>query len=206
VHERAFELYDVYMSEAPFELFETYRPVVLSAHILGVILGLGGASVSDLLFFRFLRDYRISAKEAEVLGLLKNLIMGALAVVLVSGVILVALDPVRYWASDPFRLKALVTLVVALNGIALHLIVAPHLIHLNLRHPHPVHGRRWRRLAFALGGVSVCSWYTVFFTAMLKSLMPQDFVLLLCGYLVLLAVTLCGTQIVESFMTARASR
>jgi hypothetical protein len=194
------------MTDVILSFFDAHRPFVLTAHVLGVILGLGGASVSDVLFFRFLRDYRISAKEAEVLGVLKNLIMSALGVILISGVILVALDPAKYWASDPFRLKALVTLVVALNGVVLHLIVAPYLMRLNLRHPHPLHGRRWRRLAFALGGVSVCSWYTVFFTAMLKSLLPQDFGLLLGGYLTLLAMTLCGTQIVESRMTARAAQ
>lgn len=192
------------MTELLLDLLQPYRPLVLSGHILGVIIGMGGASVSDVLFFRFLRDYRISQKEAEVLHVLKNLIMSALGVILLSGALLVALDPAAFLASAPFRFKMAVTGIVALNGIALHLIVAPHLLHLNLRTERKTHGRSWRRLAFALGGVSVCSWYTVFFTAMLKSMLPQDLTMLFMGYVFLLVCTLLGTQFVEHFLTHRA--
>ena len=41
-------------------LLSVYRPLILILHILGVVLGLGGAIISDIFFFKFLRDFLIS--------------------------------------------------------------------------------------------------------------------------------------------------
>src|SRR3989344_7244119 len=42
------------------ELLTEYRPTITMLHLLGLALGLGGATISDIFFFRFLKDYRIS--------------------------------------------------------------------------------------------------------------------------------------------------
>jgi hypothetical protein len=39
-------------------LFE-YRAYIAALHVLATVLGLGGAIVTDLMFMRFLKDYRI---------------------------------------------------------------------------------------------------------------------------------------------------
>jgi hypothetical protein len=44
-------------------------------HLLGVVLGLGGATIADLLFFKFLREFEISKKDAEILRLLSRVIV-----------------------------------------------------------------------------------------------------------------------------------
>src|SRR3989344_1068910 len=45
-------------------LFAQYRPAILGLHVLGLALGLGGATCTDLFFFKFLKDFRISHEEA----------------------------------------------------------------------------------------------------------------------------------------------
>lgn len=183
--------------------FAAHKVFFLTAHILGTVLGLGGATIADLLFFRFLKDYRISAKEHDVLHVLKNIIMAALGVLIVSGAALFASDIPRYSASGPFLAKMCIVGIITINGIALHIVVAPHLLRLDLTR-HAARFRTWRRLAFALGGISVCSWYSAFFIAMLKTVMPQSFAALFGTYAVLLVLTLVGTQIVERLLMAKA--
>lgn len=180
-----------------------YKIFFLTAHILGTVLGLGGATIADLLFFRFLRDYRISAKECDILHTLKGIILSALGLIIASGIGLFFTDIALYSASGPFLAKMLIVGIITANGIALHLVVAPHLLRLDLKR-HQRRHRGWRRMAFALGGVSVCSWYSAFFIAMLKSILPQDFSILFGGYLGVLAVTLVTSQLLERRLAAMA--
>ncbi len=180
-----------------------YKVFILTAHILGTVLGLGGATVADILFFRFLKDYKISRLECDVLSILKKVILGALSLIIASGIGLCFTDMVLYSASGPFLAKMLIVGVITINGIALHLIIAPHLLRLDLKLHHKRH-REWRRTAFALGGISVCSWYCAFFIAMLKSVLPQSFVFLFGGYLALLLLTIVATQVIERRLTTMA--
>lgn len=185
---------------------ETYKPLFLTAHILGTILGMGGATISDILFFRFLKDFRISNKEHEVLSVLKNVVMSALLLIIISGIFLFLSDPEGYRSNPAFVFKTLVVGIVTINGIALHLLVAPYLIHLNMRKKHQRMSRNWHHLAFALGGISFASWYTAFFTAMLKRYLEGWMVGdLLVAYLIVLAIGIGGSQVVERHLNKKAS-
>lgn len=48
-------------------LLDRYHELVLIGHFLGVALGLGGATITDIFFFKFLKDFRISEWEADVM-------------------------------------------------------------------------------------------------------------------------------------------
>lgn len=193
------------MLETLISFFQNHQTKFLTFHILGVVLGLGGATISDILFFKFLKDYRISKKEEEVLHLLKNFMLSALGIIIVTGFALYWPAASYYNGSAPFLVKAIGVGVITLNGIALHVYVAPHLIHLNLKN-HQKMGRNWHRLAFALGAVSVVSWYSVFFIAMLKSNLTWSFGILLSAYLVLLGVGVLGSQWVEVYLSKKANK
>lgn len=177
----------------------------LTLHILGVALGLGGATISDILFFKFLKDFQISKKEEEVLHLMKNIILGALFLIIVSGIAVYLTDTAKYNASSDFMVKAIGVMVVTLNGILLHVYVAPHLIHLNLK-KHKKMGRNWHRFAFALGAISIVSWYSVFLIAMLKSIITLSFWELLGAYITALILGIVGSQAMEMILCRKAKR
>lgn len=181
------------------------KPILLTIHILATAIGLGGATISDILFFRFLRDFKISSKEEEVLHVLKDVVLAAIFCITLSGILLYIPAHEVLNASPLFRLKALATGVLVLNGFALHAFVAPHLIHMNLRKKKKL-GRFWYQLAFLLGSISVCSWYSVFFIAMLKNILPFSFGDALLLYGILLFVSIAIGQFFEYFLTKRASR
>lgn len=182
---------------------EHYYTIFLAIHLLAMAVGIGGATVSDILFFKFLKDFRVSKKEAEVLHVLKDVILSAMAVIATSGVLLFMVKP-ELGDSGPFLVKAIAATVLIVNGVCLHMFIAPHLIHLNLKGSKRM-SRGWHRLAFALGAISFCSWYSVFLIASLKSVLPQDFMSLLFVYLAALMCAIVGSQVFESLLRGQAS-
>lgn len=100
--------------------FSEYSLLLLVIHNLGTVLGMGGALISDILFFSFLSDGKISRKEVEVLHVMKSVVLYSLAVILLSGIGMVVSHPQRYIGSTPFLIKMTMVVVITLNGIALH--------------------------------------------------------------------------------------
>lgn len=164
------------MAIIPLEFFATHTKAFLSLHLLGLALGLGGATITDLLFFNFLRDFIISKKEAEVMGILSNVIMGAILLLYISGAALYLSDMPRFNASPAFLSKVIIVVVLSINGILMHKHVAPHMVYLSFL-LHPIRSQhelqRLRKFAFAMGAISFTSWYSVFFIATLKSYFPD---------------------------------
>lgn len=175
----------------------------LALHLLAMAVGIGGATVSDILFFKFLKDFRISKKEEEVLHVLKDVILFAMLCIAVTGIFLFIGKPeLRH--SGPFLVKVIASSILLLNGIALHKFIAPHLMYLNLKNSKKM-SRKWHRLAFALGAISVCSWYSVFLIASLKSVLPQSFRFLLTVYVCILVLGVLGSQVFELRIRAKAT-
>jgi len=165
------------MKDVLIQFFTEHKQVVLTVHIFSVVLGMGGATITDILFFNFLRDFTISKKEAEVMRILSNIIMGALVLLYLSGFGLFLSDIERFSTSTPFLSKCIIVLVITLNGILMHKFIAPHMVHLSfLRHPIKTHHamHTLRKISFSMGAISFTSWYTVFFIAMLKSYIPPE--------------------------------
>lgn len=173
----------------------------LSLHILGVCVGLGGATIADLLFFKFLKDFRISNKEADIMRSVSHVILGALALIILSGIALYVPATAKYNASAPFLVKMAIVGVLTINGFVLHGYVSPKLVKLSFtsHHRSTPKLRMLRHLAFALGSVSATSWYTTFFLAMLKSLLPEDATVmqLLFAYACIVAMGVCASQLIE---------
>ena len=187
-------------------LLSFYRSPILILHLLGAALGLGAATVTDILFFRFLKDFRVSEWEANVLSMLSQVIWFALVVVVVSGVGLYLSDAERLNESSKFLVKTIVVLAIIINGAFLNLLISPRMIKISFgtEHNHEAGElRRLRRLAFALGAVSLVSGYMAFILGAIRS-EPLDFITLLLIYFGLLALAVLGSQIIERWLVRRA--
>lgn len=158
------------------DFFAEYQRIFLTFHLLSVVIGMGGATVADLLFFNFLRDFKISKKETEVLGIVSNMIMGAMLMLYVTGICIYLSNIPAYSVSAAFFSKTVIVAVLTVNGILMHAYVAPRMIHISFLKKefgskHVIH--RLRAVAFAMGAVSFSSWYFVFFLSMLKRMLPS---------------------------------
>ena len=69
-----------------FGFLGTYHDALLIAHVAAMALGLGSATITDIFFFKFLKDFRISSWEAGVMRTLSLFIWFALGMLVVTGI------------------------------------------------------------------------------------------------------------------------
>lgn len=167
--------------------------------ILGLILGVGGVTIMGVLFFKFLKDFRISSIEADIIRTLGQvtwlglgivvLAMAGLATPFLSGALQV----------PSFIIAVVVLTVIVLNDAFLYLKISPNLIHIsfgNTFSSDTMNLYTLRRTAFAMGGVSLVSWYTLFYLLM-QPVIPFSSIQLLMIYIALIVVTIIASQLIE---------
>lgn len=177
-----------------------YRPIIIVLHILFMALGLGAATLTDIFFFRFLKDFRISQEESEVLSTLSQFIWFALCFILITGFALYLPQAGHYNDVPKFLAKMIVVGVIIVNGAFLNLYIAPKLVKISFAEPHKhKEGElvRARRMAFAMGPISVVSWYSAFVLGSIPASTPLSFMTFLKIYLLALLVAITVGQFFE---------
>jgi uncharacterized membrane protein len=187
-------------------LLGRYREFILIGHLLGMALGVGGATITDIFFFKFLKDFRISEWEADVMHTLSQIIWFALALVVLTGLGLYLPEAEDLNKSAKFLVKMIAVAVIIVNGAFLNLLVAPKLVKISFheRHKHETGElHHIRKIAFALGAISIVSWYSTFILGMMRT-SPIAFLPLLFVYLSLLSAAVIGSQFLERFFVKKA--
>ncbi len=182
-------------------LLTQHRIFVSILHLFGVALGLGGATIADIMFMKSLKDFRISEIEADVLHTLSQVIWFALAVLLLSGVGLYIPHSETLIYSSKFLAKMVIFSVIIVNGSLLNLIISPKLVKISFggKHDHESGELvRLRKLSFALGFVSIISWYSAFILGSLRSVPLGVFNILLI-YFGVLILGVVASQLLESW-------
>jgi len=185
-----------------------YKTVIVILHALGAAIGVGAATVTDIFFFRFLKDYRISSGENELMKKLSNIIWFALGLIVVTGIGLFIPESERLLQSSKFITKVVAVVVVIINGTFLNLIVSPRLIDITFgqRHDHKSGELHvMRKLSFALGAISISSWYTIFILGSLKSI-PVSVGTGILLYAAIVCVAVIFSQIVDRKMVKEYSK
>lgn len=185
-------------TENIFPILSSQKVLWVVIHNIGFILGVGAATITDIFFFRFLKDNIITQEEKETMDTLSAVIWAGLAVLIVSGLALYLPEQSRLATSPKFLIKVVVIGVIVFNGFLLNMIVAPNMRRLSFEGSTPE--KRFRRLAFALGGISFTSWYLAFFLGSLRKI-PINFNFALWAYLGILVLVIVGSQIMERRIT-----
>ncbi|TVR37343.1 MAG: hypothetical protein EA390_00135 [Balneolaceae bacterium] len=180
---------------------ETYT---ITVHLLGLVLGLGGALILDVMIFHFLNNLTISSREAVIMHLISQMIILGLALLIVSGFALTLISPEVYLENPRFLMKMTAVGVVTINGVLLNLFVVPKMEQISFQKGEIEKNTGLIRGAFVAGAVSMISWLSVFILAMINPLEAYSFETLLAGYLVLLAVTVAGGLIMKKVYERKA--
>jgi hypothetical protein len=178
---------------------------LLTFHLLGMVLGLGGTTVIDLMFFHFIKDYQITKREAVIMHLISQMIILGLGLLVLTGVGLFLTNPGNYATSPRFLAKMSAMVVVILNGAALNLYITPKMKHISFlsaeeRRKHET----LKMVAFALGAISMVSWYSAFIFAMVKDLGEFSYPTLLIAYLIILVIAIAGSQATRKYFIFKA--
>jgi len=168
-------------------------PYTLTIHMLGVVLGLGGALILDVMIFHFLRNFSISDREAIIMHLLSQMIVLGLIMLIVSGIVLMFTDLEGYLENSRFLMKMTAVAVVILNGIILNLYIAPKMELISLHEEDREENQTLVNVSFIVGAISGISWFAVFILAMIDILETFSYGTLLGAYLFLLAGTISAS-------------
>ena len=187
------------------DLFVTLKPYFLFLHAIGFIVGMGSAIVADTLFFRFLKDLRISKEEEYILSYVGRLVVIGLIILLVSGTGIFFSDPARYAASSKFLTKMAIVAVIAANGFLLHKYLAPRLTHIEWDKGAHAKNRPVRKLAAALGAISSTSWVSALLLGYLRSI-PFTFAQAFLGYVLLVIGAIGVSQLLEHYFARQMDR
>jgi uncharacterized membrane protein len=184
-------------------LLAQYKGLIVLFHAIAAAIGVGAVTITDVFFFRFLKDYRISHDEAATMQVLSNVIWFALGLLVLTGIGLFVPNAVELLATPKFLIKQLLVLVLIGNGIMLNLVIHPRLVHISFgeaKVDHPGEMHHLRRLAYASGGISIVTWYSVFILGSLRNI-PLSFGQLFSIYAILIAVAIAGSQYMDYLMT-----
>lgn len=190
-----------------FSLLAEYHDLIVIFHVFGVAIGLGGATIADILFFKFLKDFRISEWEADVMRTLSQTIWFALAILVLTGLGLYLPEAEELNQSAKFLVKMIVVAVIIVNGVFLNLLVAPKLVKISFGEKHDHQSgelHHERKIAFALGAVSIVSWYSAFILGVAREV-PLNFWPLILTYILLISGAIVASQVMERFFVKRAN-
>ncbi len=172
-------------------------------HILGVVFGLGAATVTDVMFLHFMRNFRIERREAEIMETLSKIIWVGLGLLVVSGLALMLPRWDFFVGSERFLMKMTAVAIVLINGLFLNFWLQPRARKISFIKPERELSQkeidersRLRRTAFVLGGVSVVSWYGAFALAVL-TMLTLSYGELFLIFVGLMGVAVLGSQIKE---------
>jgi len=167
-------------------------------------VGLGAATVSTAFFFKFIKDKRISEWEAGVLNIISQVSWFSIGLLVLSGIAFYIPNASILNSSPLFFANSLIIIAILINSLLLHIYVEPRLVHISLGKSYPHYEgelNQFPRATFALGGISVASWYSAFIFNSTESLVIS-FGTAISIYIL---ATLCAVGI-SQFMKRQFSR
>ena len=172
------------------EFFAQHKSIVIVGHAMAAAIGLGAATVSDLLFFKFLKDGNITNKETPILDLMTKIMWVAVALLALTGIKLFLSNPEVYAVSSKFIVKMAIVGVIIINGVVMTKYLHKNMQKLTFTDKYH---KRVKKIAFASGAISISSWYISFILGSIRSI-PFNVVTGLSAYLAIVVVAIIVSQ------------
>lgn len=188
--------------------FDLYKFLVI-VHIVGTAIGAGGATLSDLLFFKSIEDGVISKQEFNLMHAGGLAIWGGLALLILSGGGIVAYQytqgEVLFLTSTKLQSKLVIVSIIALNGLLLHTKVFPLFRKSLDQNVTKELFLNHSGLIFTSGAVSATSWYAAMIIGAWRGLSTSPFIIL-SVYFAALTCAVIFAQIVGKFKVSQIKK
>lgn len=176
------------------------------AHIIGTCFGVGGATISDLLFFTFAKDGRIDKREYDTLKAISRIVWLGLIILTISGASFLVLSTsglsgVQY---NPAKILAKVTIVaiIAVNGIVMHRVVLPALKKNTDKPLYSPSMMKKSNIILTAGAISAVSWYSALVIGAWRGL-TASYTTIVGTYLMVVVVAIVIANIAGKFFLRR---
>ncbi len=177
-----------------------YSSFWLTLHLFAMVLGLGGATYSDILLMDFLKDLKISKKEASVIHSMSKIILIGIILAFISGFFLFWPESERLLQTPKFLVKVMIFSILTINGFLLHNIILPKLVHFSFHKDHFIKKTiNLRHLGFSMGAISFISWYSIFLLGSFKNI-PFSFLQLSGAYFLTLLSSISVSLLLERYI------
>lgn len=170
--------------------------------LFGLAIGLGAATVANVFFIKFLRDFRISHAEDSVVRTIAQIVWLGLAIVVLTDIALFIPHPDLLITNSFLAVHILMLCVLIINSATLNLFLEPKMVRISFGAEHPHHAgelQKMRKTAYALIGVSLASWYAMFAVAITQEQLELSTTALGGVYLGLLVIAAVASQLFERF-------
>lgn len=172
-------LFSVFVSDfSLIPLLVEYKMIIVIFHAVAAAIGVGATTVTDILFFKFLKDFKISETEKSVMDTMSHIIWIALGILIITGAGLYLPRTLELAESSKFLVKTVAVAIITLNGFVLNFVVAPRLtsVVFNGDEKKILTKKQlyFKKIAFATGAISISSWYVVFILGSIRSI-PLSF-------------------------------
>lgn len=170
-----------------------YHLVALGAHLIGFALGVGGATISDLMFLKALKQKKLSIEHYNFLKLLSKVIWIGLGLLIVSGLVIFYLiyseqGSLPMLGSPRWQMKLSLVVVILINGLVFKNKVFPFLNQLiGNQLSMDNMGRKVWALAIS-GTISILSWYSILVISLLPRTVRPHLLIFIGIYLILLVL------------------
>lgn len=177
------------------EFFTQNKNILIIIHAMSVVVGMGSAIISDILFTFYSQDKVLNPQERKTLDILSMTIWASLFAIVLSGIAIFFTNPNEYLVSQKFMTKIFIVLVIILNGLFLSKFMSPHFKDRGLLTNKSK--KSLRQLAFAGGAVSLASWVIVFILGSIRSI-PYTFGQAIAYYFAILLIGIIFSLLVEN--------
>ncbi len=183
------------------QFFGEYKQLSVIVHVFAVVVGMGAAIISDVLFNFYIKDKKINPTENKTLEVLSRVIWISLGLIVLSGLTIFLSDPLTYADSTKFIVKMIIVFVIILNGYLFWKITHKSLKKINFTDTNIHHKYvRIRRLSFAFGSVSLVSWLAAFILGSIDTISVL-FGVAMGIYTAIIIFAIIASQIVEYVIT-----
>lgn len=166
-------------------------------HLVGVVIGAGGAFASDLMFFSAIKDMKIGSTDLRYLKLGSRMVWAGIIILIISGSLLFLGDLDRYLNSSKFLAKMVIVAVIIANGYVLH---AVHLAFFTRHVGKPLRTSddflSLSPYMVMSGAISMVSWMSALILGSLRRV-PYSFASIVTAYLLVLAVAVVASLLLR---------
>ncbi|MEK7123653.1 MAG: hypothetical protein AAB851_02040 [Patescibacteria group bacterium] len=186
-----------------------WHVILVTIHIIGVALGVGGATVSDFLFFKSIKDGKIEAKEFDFMKAASKIVWTGFVVLVFSGVSMFIYE--RLEMAGPEEMynpgiwaHIIAALVIFFNGLAMHWKVFPAFeSSLGVPFGRAEQILKSRKIIFTTGAISIVSWYFALILGATRGFgLPFSWILAFYAFAVIGAVVVAnivGGYVIKKF-------
>ncbi len=188
------------------DMLARYHEFLVTALTLGLTIGVGAATVYSVVYIKFLRDFKISQVEHDILKTIAQVVWVALIIIMVSAFSVYLSNPELHNSSPSFLLKIIVLGVILIGDAMLNIIIAPQLIDISFgkrREHKPGELHNLRRVSFGLSAVSLVSWYSLLTLLVLPLTIAATFGNLVIYYLLAILIGLGLSQLVDYYLSSK---